>query len=240
MNLNTRSDAPVSEERKGVLWPRISPDGSKLSFAEEIAGKYDRFIIPVTGGDPEPLCQNCGPAMDWSRDGRQALIEDTSVHSIALVKPGFSGKAQLLRRDGSTLVEPRFSPDERWIAFVARTEPAGSHIYLAPLRGESAAAPGEWVALTKDNSWEAVPQWSPDGKLVYFISNRDGQRCIWARRFEDGKAAGETLPVHHFHDARRSPANTALQATDLFVGTDRMVIGVGEVSGSLWMIDPRN
>jgi Tol biopolymer transport system component len=240
MNLNTRSEAPVSEERKGLLWPRISPDGSKLSFAEEIAGKYDRFIMLATGGAPEPLCQNCGPAMDWSRDGKRALIEDSSVKSIALVKPGSPGKTQLLRRDGSTLVAPRFSPDERWIAFVARTESAGSRIYLAPLRGESTAAPGDWAALTKDNAWEAVPQWSPDGKLVYFISNRDGQRCIWARRFEEGRAAGEPFAVHHFHDARRSPANTALQATDLFVGRDQMVIGVGEVSGSLWMIDPRN
>jgi tricorn protease-like protein len=177
--------------------------------------------------------------MDWSRDGKRALIEDGSSKSIALVKPGLVGKAQLLKRDGYTLVEPRFSPDERWIAFVARTESAGSRIYLAPLRGESTAAPGDWVALTKDNAWEAVPQWSPDGKLVYFISNRDGQRCIWARRFEDARAAGEPFAVHHFHDARRSPANTALQATDLFVGRDQMVIGVGEVSGSLWMIDPR-
>jgi Tol biopolymer transport system component len=240
MNLNSRIEAPISEERKGLLWPRISPDGSKLSYAEEIAGKYDRFIMPVTGGNPEALCQNCGPAMDWSRDGKRALIEDTSLKSIALVKPGSLGKAQLLQRDGSTLVEPRFSPDERWIAFAARTEPAGSRIYLAPLRGESAASPGEWVALTKDNAWEAAPQWSPEGKLVYFISNRDGQRCIWARRFEEGRAVGEPFAVHHFHDARRSPANTALQATDLFVGKDLMVIGIGEVSGSLWMIDPRN
>jgi Tol biopolymer transport system component len=239
MNLNTRIETPVSTDRKGLLWPRISPDGSKVSYAEEIAGKYDRFSMAITGGDPEPLCQGCGPAMDWSRDGKRALIEDTSLKTIALVKPGFIPKTQLLQRDGSTLLEPRFSPDERWIAFAARTEPSNSRIYLAQLRGESAAGPGEWVALTKDNAWEAAPQWSPDGKLVYFISNRDGQRCVWARRFEEGRAAGEPFAVHHFHDARRSPANTELKATDLFVGRDQMVIGVGEVSGSLWMIDAR-
>ena len=67
------------------------------------------------------------------------------------------------------------------------------------------------------------------------------QRLVFAPELvEEGRAAGEPFAVHHFHDARRSPANTALQATDLFVGRDQMVIGVGEVSGSLWMIDLRN
>ncbi len=240
LNLKNRTDAPVSSERKGLLWPRISPDGSKLSYAEEVAGKYDRFYMPVSGGDPLPLCQGCGAAMDWSRDGTRALIEDTASKNIVLVKPGTLDRAQILVGNGSTLAAPRFSPDEHWIAFVERTQPVGSRIYLAPLHGESTTPSSEWVLLTKDNAWEAAPQWSPDGKLVYFISNRDGQRCIWARRADGGKGVGEPFAVYHFHDARRSPANAPLEATDLFVGRDQMLIGVGELSGSLWMTDSRN
>jgi len=186
-----------------------------------------------------PVCQGCGPAVDWSRDGKRMLIEDLESKGIALAKPGSPDKTRLLSRAGSTLAEPHFSPDERWIAFTSRTEPAGSRIYVAPLRGEAPVAASEWVSLTQSDAWEAVPQWSPDGKLVYFISNRDGQRCIWARRFEEAQVSkGEPFPVYHFHDARRSPANTPLQASDLFVGKDQMVIGIGQLAGSLWMTSP--
>jgi eukaryotic-like serine/threonine-protein kinase len=237
LDLNSRSEIPIPTERGGALWPRISPDGSRLSFAEEIAGKYHRFEMPVRGGSTTPVCKGCGPSVDWSRDGKRLLIEDTESRSIALAKPGTPDKARLLAKAGSTLAEPRFSPDERWIAFASRTDPVGSRIYVAPLHGEAPVAPSEWVSLTQDDAWEAVPQWSPDGKLVYFISNRDGHRCVWARRFEEAQASkGEPFPVYHFHDARCSPANTPLQATDLFVGKDQMVIGIGQLAGSLWML----
>jgi hypothetical protein len=93
--------------------------------------------------------------------------------------------------------------------------------------------------LTRDNAWEAAPQWSPDGGLVYFLSNRDSHRCLWARRVEEAKGgSGEPFAVNHFHDARHSPANTALNATDLFIGADQIAIGIGELSGSLWMLSP--
>ena len=54
---------------------------------------------------------------------------------------------------------------------------------------------------------------SPNGKLVYFTSSRDGFRCIWAVRLGASyKPDGDPFPVYHFHKASLSPRRTALNA----------------------------
>ncbi|MBI1791943.1 MAG: PD40 domain-containing protein, partial [Acidobacteria bacterium] len=106
----------------------------------------------------------------------------------------------------------------------------------------SATPPGEWVALTGGEHWETAPQFSPDGKLVYFTSDRDAWRCIWAQRVHSttGQPDRDPFAVHHMHTARRSPALVPLNAIDMFVGANRIVLGMGELTGSIWLAKPSN
>ncbi len=241
LNMNSRLESPIPSDRKMDLWPRISPDGLKFSFAEEGAGKFDSFYLPVAGGNAQRLCNGCGPGADWSHDSKRVLIEDTDTGSISMVKPGSTHKSQVFPGTGARLYGPRFSPDEKWIAFTERTGAAGSRVFFAPMRGDSAGTSNEWLSVTKDNTWESAPQWSPDGELLYFVSNRDGRRCVWARRVREVKASsGEPFAVAHFHDSRRSPDGASFHATDLFVGANQMMISLGELSGSVYMIKPTN
>jgi Tol biopolymer transport system component len=46
-------------------------------------------------------------------------------------------------------------------------------IYLVPLAG------GEAVPLTEGTAWDQAPRFSPDGKFVYFVSDRRGAKNIW-------------------------------------------------------------
>lgn len=49
-----------------------------------------------------------------------------------------------------------------------------SHLYLMPSEG------GEPQQLTVDAVYDHSPQWSADGKTVYFLSDRTGEGQIWA------------------------------------------------------------
>jgi hypothetical protein len=55
--------------------------------------------------------------------------------------------------------------------------------------------------LLEGKTGENVPRWSPDGALLYFLSERDGFRCLWAQRLEPTAKTpfGPAVPVHHFH-----------------------------------------
>lgn len=49
-----------------------------------------------------------------------------------------------------------------------------SHLYLMPSEG------GEPQQLTVDAVYDHSPQWSADGKTIYFLSDRTGEGQIWA------------------------------------------------------------
>jgi dipeptidyl aminopeptidase/acylaminoacyl peptidase len=58
---------------------------------------------------------------------------------------------------------PRWSPDGKWLAFVAERG-HGPQLHLAPLEG------GEAVALTEMPYGASRPAWSPDGRQLAFVS----------------------------------------------------------------------
>jgi hypothetical protein len=95
--------------------------------------------------------------------------------------------------------------------------------------------PGEWTALTDGSSWESSPQWSPDGKLVYYGSTRDGYHCVWAQRLDAAnKPAAAPFAVYHLHSARRSTAILPFDDTDLFVGRNQLLLSLSELTGNIW------
>jgi tricorn protease len=61
-----------------------------------------------------------------------------------------------------------WSPDMQWVAYMNRTESRAWNIFIVP------AAGGEPVNVTRLYAHHGNPQWSPDGKYLYFQSNRDG------------------------------------------------------------------
>ncbi len=74
--------------------------------------------------------------------------------------------------DGLVPEDPRVSPDGRWVAFaVTPVGKAGEHptsaIWLAPV---DATAPAR--KLTAGTANDRSPRWSPDGRWLYFASDR--------------------------------------------------------------------
>ena len=114
-----------------------------------------------------------------------------------------------------------------------------AQVFVVPVDGALPVPRERWIAVTDGSSEEMEPAWSPNGELLYFLSDRDGFRCIWARRLHGAgkQPAGDAFAVRHFHRARRSlrrlTGTTGL--IGLSVAPGRMVFSFGELTGNIWL-----
>jgi Tol biopolymer transport system component len=176
---------------------------------------------------------------DWTHDGRNVLIDFLSpqkLYTMSLLKLKSRDHIQILRHPKHSVMQARFSPDESAIAFVIHMDSEFSQIMVAPYHSESSSPQASWIALTDGHSSDTAPQWSPDGRVIYFTSSRDGFRCIWALNVDAShKPVGTPFPIYHFHSARRSPALVPFNGIDIWMGQNQIYLSLGELSGDIWL-----
>ena len=133
------------------------------------------------------------------------------------------------------LFNQRFSPDQRWITFLAHdlSYASTSTVYVAP------AAGGPWRAMTDGRWFDDKPRWGPDGHVLYFVSNRTGGVAnVWGRRFDDATGApiGDPFPVTAFRSAQFRLTPRTVQM-DIAITATRLLLPMTESRSDLWMLD---
>ena len=148
--------------------------------------------------------------------------------------PSATNLRVLASHQEQNLYQARFSPDDHWVSFIAaKANEAGiSTIYSIP------AAGGEWKQITEGKYFDDKPRWSPDGRTLYFISNRTGFLNVWGIRFDlaAGAPVGEPFRVTAFE----SPSQMILadvRIMEMTLAADRLVLPIMEVSGGIWILE---
>jgi hypothetical protein len=114
-----------------------------------------------------------------------------------------------------------------------------SRIFVTPFRPGEPAPENQWVPAPDNPIWDDKPRWSPDGRLLYFLSERDGFRCLWALPFDAAKRrpSGPVFAVYHSHLARQSMLNLDLGPLDTAVAPGKFIFNMAERTGNIWMAD---
>jgi hypothetical protein len=105
----------------------------------------------------------------WGTKGSIGLLDTRSGEN----KPYF-----LLHSKYQT-TEPRFSWDKPLDHIQDHYRTDNEADRCCPFRDGVAPEEKEWIGVTDGSTLDVEPRWSPDGSLIYFLSDRDQSRCIW-------------------------------------------------------------
>ncbi|MEO8587687.1 MAG: protein kinase [Acidobacteriota bacterium] len=192
--INLTADSSADE-----MDPAFSPDGSLIAFHSDrdgggifVMGALGESVRRVTTGGFSP---------DWTPDGKEIAYADEEVTSPLLrsrsklwaANVASGQKRPLLSTDG---VEPAVSPHGLRLAFWGlKGDTAQRDVYTIPLAGLKNGETA--VAVTDDAAVDLSPFWSPDGKTLYFGSDRGGSFNLWRVPIDErsGRTSGEPEPV---------------------------------------------
>jgi Tol biopolymer transport system component len=237
-DLETGVETVLASTASREYRPILSADESKVAYYSFDNPEGAIYIRPAGGGAPETVCNACFSLNDWSADGVYMLYQlPVRPLGLALLDVRSRRKTEFLKHPHYDLGGGRFSHDGRWICFVVSISDTRSRVFAAPFRGSEAPPEQEWVPVTGDEASYEKPRWSPDDNLLYFLSDRDGYLCIWARRLEPGTKhpIGNPFEVYHSGTERRSVRKLGLTGIDMAVSQDRLIFNSGERTGNVWM-----
>lgn len=221
--------------------PKITPDGAKVAYAVATPS-WSIHTVSTLGGE-ERVYPNGGPPRAFSPDGTKLLFEakSCSPYCVGLLDLTTGKTTELIRHQRLALYPESFSPDGSWVAFQARPVDNDSSrtIYIANCAGGQV---GEWIQITDGAHMDREAKWSPDGAMVYFLSERDGFRCIWAQRLDvkTKHPSGSPFPVYHFHHSQQSLTSLGSPGkVGLSVTNDGLLFSLAETTGNIWLARSR-
>ncbi len=152
---------------RNVGW---SPDGQWISYISDRTGEDELYIQQQDGTAPAKQLTKGGGAYKfnpvWSPDSKYLLYADRSQHLYMIDLSG--NRTLVAQSDAGTIGSYSFAPDSKWIAYVSPGKAREfSVIKLYNIDTKK--------TITVTDTWynSSQPKFSPDGKLLYFISQRD-------------------------------------------------------------------
>jgi len=174
---------PLTQHTATDSSPHFSPDGKEIAFLSEREGNPQVFVMPATGGTPRQVTfHTSGYALhDWAPDGNHLLVSAMRDHGWSRRTPERMFLVNVRKREAEQLLFDdygtggKISPDGRSVLFTREgpewwrkgyTGSQSSQIWQFSLDSK------QFEPILMDGHDHRWPLWKPDGKGIYFCTNR--------------------------------------------------------------------
>jgi serine/threonine protein kinase len=214
-------DSGESLQREAEYLQEVSPHSGLTSLqrlnsiAWDIAPTGDR-ILRATASAPH------GIEIRRLEPGQTAWSAPESIYSLA----------------PRNLYLGSYSPDGKWISFVAETMYMPTLHYIAPVRPGLQSDPSDWILLPENAGYGV---WSIDMRRYYFVSQADGHFCLYAIDMDPatGKPVSTPQALRHYHDLQVPLVSNLLGQFRLSASSQALYYPVTAVESQLVSIRTR-
>ena len=238
-DLATGKEAVVVTGRDRVGFGNFLGPTGLIAYSAYYDYNWHGYLLDPSTGESRQV-NTSGGLGDFARgEGLYLYREDRPLPCFDLIDLSSGKRTPILQAEHLPLYLAQFSPDKRWIVFLAEFGPGHSAIYVARMRGFQAIPRSEWQPVVDSKNPVDKPRFSPDGKLIYFTLDRNGSRSVQALRFdaESGRPIGEPFLVYDFRSPRLSMLAVNLSDLALCVAQDKIVMLLAESNWNIWMTE---
>ena len=152
-----------------------SPDGKWIAYVSDRTGEQELYIAPQDGMGKEEQITSGGKmfllAPVWSPDSHKLLYADNGVH-LFWVDIQAKQPVEIDQGKYSDFQGYAWSPDSKWVAYAKPGENQNSVVYLYSTEDHKTSA----ATGSATQSWG--PAFDPEGRYLYFLSNRDTNEVL--------------------------------------------------------------
>ena len=174
----------ITDSKESSIWPRWSPDGSRIAFARgrdhQLGGnnRFHLYTVLKDGSDVQPVGHEARAASEppvWSPDSNRLAFRNSGADALYVADADGSNLRRIFEVPHpleSFLTSPAWSPDRNLIAFgIARGSNAAvsdrTGIYVIDADGSDL----QRILTFGNGIFPSKMSWSPDGSSILFIEN---------------------------------------------------------------------
>ena len=186
MNADGSNQRQLTTNAGANFEPTVSDDGRTVVYVSKAADATQRlWKMNLDNGERAPLTDGGYDLRpDISPDGRWVVYMSIKRDSPTLWKTPIGGGGAAVQLSDKIASVPRVSPDGRFIACFYRAQvETFSKLAVLPSDG---GEPVKVFDRSPTTFVEAGIQWTPDGRALSFIDNRDGVSNVWLQPLDGG------------------------------------------------------
>jgi Tol biopolymer transport system component len=219
----------------------LAPDGSRYAYGEGPNDQLNVYMKSLHWWSfwSSTLCENCGMPRQFSPDGKKLLLwaDSPPIHHFDVLDLATRKVNRIVWAAGD-LKDPRFSPDGRWIGFVAAVGTNQWQAFVAPVSQDRMLGSSDWVPVTPVSDSFFFAFWAQRNDLIYTLSSRargGNLRFLDAQRIDSAtkRPFGAAIPVYEFDETLVPGMDPVWNV--ISVAGSKIILELGGATTDIWI-----